>query len=158
MAAYLGVTPENDAQGCLQDVHWSAGREWRTGAQGNGVAGSCRLHVREWCIRKRIRTLRPGSHVPGCAVSAARRLTPSRAPSPPPSDGLLPHLPAGRHVSAHTQRPARSLNAFEPLLAPRRRGTAHRPGMPRARLCRLGVARRAREWVAPAPWHTPASS
>ncbi len=25
MAAYLGVTPENDAQGVLQDVHWSAG-------------------------------------------------------------------------------------------------------------------------------------
>ena len=25
MQAYLGVTPENDAQGCLQDVHWSAG-------------------------------------------------------------------------------------------------------------------------------------
>ncbi|QDU78821.1 Thermostable carboxypeptidase 1 [Polystyrenella longa] len=22
---YLGVTPENDAQGCLQDIHWSAG-------------------------------------------------------------------------------------------------------------------------------------
>lgn len=28
MAEYLGVTPENDAQGCLQDVHWSAGREF----------------------------------------------------------------------------------------------------------------------------------
>jgi Zn-dependent M32 family carboxypeptidase len=25
MEAYLGVTPESDAQGCLQDVHWSAG-------------------------------------------------------------------------------------------------------------------------------------
>jgi carboxypeptidase Taq len=25
MKEYLGVTPENDAQGCLQDVHWSAG-------------------------------------------------------------------------------------------------------------------------------------
>jgi Zn-dependent M32 family carboxypeptidase len=25
MAAYLGVTPESDAQGVLQDVHWSAG-------------------------------------------------------------------------------------------------------------------------------------
>ncbi|KIZ02696.1 carboxypeptidase Taq [Monoraphidium neglectum] len=25
MQQYLGVTPENDAQGCLQDVHWSAG-------------------------------------------------------------------------------------------------------------------------------------
>lgn len=25
MQKYLGVTPENDAQGCLQDVHWSAG-------------------------------------------------------------------------------------------------------------------------------------
>jgi carboxypeptidase Taq len=24
-AEYLGVTPENDAQGCLQDVHWSQG-------------------------------------------------------------------------------------------------------------------------------------
>lgn len=23
--AYLGIVPENDAQGCLQDVHWSAG-------------------------------------------------------------------------------------------------------------------------------------
>ncbi|MAT15264.1 MAG: carboxypeptidase M32 [Planctomyces sp.] len=22
---YLGITPENDAQGCLQDIHWSAG-------------------------------------------------------------------------------------------------------------------------------------
>jgi Zn-dependent M32 family carboxypeptidase len=29
MKEYLGVTPENDAQGCLQDVHWSAGRERR---------------------------------------------------------------------------------------------------------------------------------
>jgi Zn-dependent M32 family carboxypeptidase len=27
MEEYLGVTPANDAQGCLQDVHWSAGRE-----------------------------------------------------------------------------------------------------------------------------------
>ncbi|KAI8464429.1 MAG: putative carboxypeptidase [Monoraphidium minutum] len=25
MAQYLGVTPKDDAQGCLQDVHWSAG-------------------------------------------------------------------------------------------------------------------------------------
>jgi carboxypeptidase Taq len=25
MQEYLGVTPENDAQGCLQDVHWGAG-------------------------------------------------------------------------------------------------------------------------------------
>jgi len=25
MKEYLGVTPDNDAQGCLQDVHWSAG-------------------------------------------------------------------------------------------------------------------------------------
>ena len=25
MKAYLGVTPENDAEGVLQDVHWSAG-------------------------------------------------------------------------------------------------------------------------------------
>lgn len=29
MEEYLGVTPANDAQGCLQDVHWSAGRELR---------------------------------------------------------------------------------------------------------------------------------
>jgi len=25
MAEYLGVTPENDAEGCLQDIHWSYG-------------------------------------------------------------------------------------------------------------------------------------
>ena len=25
MEEYLGCTPENDAQGVLQDVHWSAG-------------------------------------------------------------------------------------------------------------------------------------
>ena len=25
MEEYLGITPENDAQGVLQDVHWSAG-------------------------------------------------------------------------------------------------------------------------------------
>jgi carboxypeptidase Taq len=25
MQSYLNVTPENDSQGCLQDVHWSAG-------------------------------------------------------------------------------------------------------------------------------------
>lgn len=23
--SYLGITPENDSQGCLQDIHWSAG-------------------------------------------------------------------------------------------------------------------------------------
>lgn len=25
MQEYLGCTPKNDAEGCLQDVHWSAG-------------------------------------------------------------------------------------------------------------------------------------
>lgn len=25
MRHYLGTAPEDDAQGCLQDVHWSAG-------------------------------------------------------------------------------------------------------------------------------------
>jgi len=24
-ASYFGITPESDAQGCLQDIHWSAG-------------------------------------------------------------------------------------------------------------------------------------
>ena len=36
MQQYLGVSPESDAQGCLQDVHWSAGREWPEGASRPG--------------------------------------------------------------------------------------------------------------------------
>ena len=44
MAAYLGVTPDSDAQGVLQDVHWSAGAigyfpSYTLGAQRRGCGG-----------------------------------------------------------------------------------------------------------------------
>ena len=41
MAEYLGVTPENDAEGCLQDIHWSYGNfgYFPTYSLGSAMAG-----------------------------------------------------------------------------------------------------------------------
>ena len=38
---YLGITPRNDAEGCLQDVHWSRGTigYFPTYAMGNLIGG-----------------------------------------------------------------------------------------------------------------------
>lgn len=44
MKEYLGVTPGNDAQGCLQDVHWSAGLFGYFGTYLLGAMYACQIY------------------------------------------------------------------------------------------------------------------